>query len=312
MPVKKSELEMFVQIRKGGLSPSQAIDLSFAASARIKTRLMQGENLASVVCAEHPKPFFQNLHRLAVVFDFSKAIEICTRLEKGRQDFSRLLIRESVYPLFLLASAWIINSFFIRSVLPSLAVYQESGFGMIYMLQKGLDLLMLTLITVFFVWLAAYPLGLPLSFLKERFERIDCVRQIHTVQFSLLLQELQQAGLSTRQSLKVIASLKKQPFCRQTAKSWQQKISAGMPLEQCILSQKNLDPAWLPFFVCGMESGRLSLLLEGYRKQAEARLCAFFKKAALYIQIVSYLAIGVLVLTVYQAMLSPLNMLNGF
>ena len=183
---------------------------------------------------------------------------------------------------------------------------------MIYLLQKGLDLLMLTLLAVFLVWLAVCPLKLPAGFLKDRFERIPCVRQIHTIQFSLLLQELHQAGLSTRQSLKVIASLKKQIFCRQTAAGWQNKISAGMPLEQCIRSQKNLDPTWLPFFLCGMESGQMSLLLDGYRKQAEARMSASFKKAALYIQIVSYLAIGILVLTVYQAMLSPLNMLNGF
>lgn len=303
---------MFVRIRQGGLKSLQAIELSFAGRSQIKARLCKGESLSDILCRGRKEAYFQNLHQLSNVFDLPKAVQICSNLEKGSADLYRQLLKESVYPLFLMAAAWAVNTFFIQMVLPSLSVYGDSDFGLIYLLQNGLNLVWLLLLGLTLLWFWVYWLHLPAFRLKGWFESVGVVARIHTSQLSLLMEELQKNGMNTKDSLQVIAALKKQPFCSRTARQWHRQMKKGISLEECIRRQSSLDPAWIPFFLCGLESGQMGTLLEGYRKQTQASLIKSFKKGALYIQLFSYSTIGVLVLTVYQGMLSPLNMLNSF
>ena len=60
----------------------------------------------------------------------------------------------------------------------------------------------------------------------------------------------------------------------------------------------------------GLHTSSIKELLHLYQQKVQKELEQKIKKLSLYIQIGSYISVGIVVLTVYQILLVPMNVLN--
>lgn len=310
LEITMDELISFAQIRQGGLSLEDCITLCFKNHEAILEQLEEGRSLPDLLTQSKKKQFAQ-LKSLLKVLSLDDALTAMQSLQEHSRKLEEDLLKQAAYPLFLMAFSYGMLWFFTLSILPAMSVYGDDGTGRI------LNIL-LVFFTVIWIGIGLFLIGyllvfytrIPLPGLKKLVFSVGLVQKIHTIQFSMLWNMLFESGLSTRQCLEAIEEMSSVPFCARLARSWKEDMEKGMSLLECARHSSGLDPEFLLFFQTGIDGGHVKNLLDAYQKRCSLTLKKSVKRISLYIQLFSYGCVGALVISVYQVMFVPLNMLE--
>lgn len=304
-------MEQFSDLIQSGLKTREAIELTFSQADRILTLLEEGIPFEDILTGNRKGRFFEMLGDLLAFCELPEALKQALALEKGSSGLLDTLLKNSIYPLFLLIFSWLLLWFFDLMILPSMQVYSE-----------GSDFLVVDLLLVFFTALLAGLLLLGIgwltyqrewpffSILHRRMNRILFLQKVHALQISLLLRSLLEAGLSGGRSLRLLRKMKSARRYGRWAGVWEKKMEEGTSFLQAVMEQEELDPLFKRTMQIGVESGRLPWMLENYASLVQKQLEQKVRKLSVVIQCLSYGCVGTLCLSVYQIMLAPLNMLS--
>lgn len=313
-------MEIFVLLEKGGLPMKDAVELSFKNAGQIIALLENGERFEQILFEKQRGSFFKKLKDLSLVTDFSEALEQVLLLEKGSRKLIQTLVSSAAYPVFLLFFAGLLLWFFALQIVPSMSVYAEStDFFFLYLL---------CFLFTFF-WICAFlavcagllfKSGLlpgPVSrFLKNILCRFGCripvLSQAISYQLAGYLVVLFQASSDTGMVLKRLSEMKSAGASGQIAEKWLKSMHLGNSFSSCLKQEPLLDPAFVRFFLTGINAGRTVSLLRQYQETAIVQIEKTVRQISLWIQILSYSGIGLLAISVYQIMLAPLSMLGSF
>lgn len=87
-------------------------------------------------------------------------------------------------------------------------------------------------------------------------------------------------------------------------------MERGISFQQCIETDRHLDPLFIRFFRLGSSTARMKEMMEAYQKSATIRFEKKLKKLSNILLYTAYAFTGVLALSLYQIMLEPLAMLE--
>lgn len=313
-------MEIFVLLEKGGLPMKDAVELSFKNAGQIIALLESGERFEHILFEKQRGPFFKKLKDLSLVTDFSEALEQVLVLEKGSRKLIQTLVSSAAYPVFLLFFAWLLLWFFALQIVPSMSVYAEStDFFFLYLL---------CFLFTFF-WICTFlavcaglllksgilPGSVSRLFKKILYRfgcRIPVLSQMISYQLAGYLVVLFQASSDTGMVLKRLSEMKSAGASGQIAEKWLKSMHLGNSFSSCLKQEPLLDPAFVRFFLTGINAGRTVSLLRQYQETAIVQIEKTIRQISLWIQILSYSGIGLLAISVYQIMLAPLSMLGSF
>lgn len=306
------ELRRFMQIRSGGLSLKDCIEICFENSQEILQQLENGFSFREVVSHSQGRAFRQ-LNTLLQNLSLETSLSVFQQITESQAKMEKMLIRQTAYPLFLMAFSYGMICFFSASIFPAMQMYDTGNSGFILNLLK----MILT-----WIWTGLFLLGtgyclhfygpVRIQILETIMDSIPAVQKMQTCQLAAVMKALVHAGMSTAKTLEVMGNFSSLKFISHTAVTWSSKIQKGKNLLQCIEEHQGIDPDFIPFFRTGIQSSSLELLLSSYQNLTLDILQKQVKKAALWVQISSYGCVGFLVIAVYQIMFMPLSMLETF
>lgn len=276
--------------------------------------LSRGERLSDILCDNQKDRSFKLLKILADYLPFSKAIEARKEIEKAGKDLQTNLLKNIAYPLFIFVFAYFMILFFSSTIAPSMQAYanNENSFLLLHLLCLFFTLAFLALAGFIACWgIFQYWPG-EIVWIENFLFHFSFVKEIYSYQYAMLLEKLLGCGLSTSEVMQVMEECSFLKPVRIYTNAIKNKILAGENFMEILCSVERMDEKFKFFVRSGMETMDLPLLLELYCQQTLLKLKQKAKKLSLLIQCVSYGCVGVLVITVYQIMLMPLNMLNTF
>lgn len=246
---------------------------------------------------------------LSGVMSLEDSLQCIRSIESGKKTLRNLLIKNSIYPMFLIGFSYGLILFFSTSILPVMEMYVSSGtIRWIHGLFLFYSLFLTLIVTG--VLIAAF--GQRIPGIEAKLASVSFVRQVTTYTFCTLYRQLYTRGLTSLECIEAIDRLHFNPAVSLIAQEIKHSLQSGQSFQQAIEACVRLDPSFLSFVSIGLNTGRIETLLEAYEKKTLDQLHTLVKTVSQSLQLISYAMVGVLVFVFYQIMLAPLNLLDSF
>lgn len=309
--ITESEMEVFSLLEKNGLPFQDAINLSFQQHDAITELLQKGVQFFEIF--RHQKG--RRLKRMASLieyFSLSQAVLYDQKLQQTKDMFTKKLLSNSLYPLFIMAFASILVWFFSNNILPAFSAFESedtalldslkvlTGFFWVFMV------IISALIFYFLYTKPSYSLGWSLLF------NIPLLKLLCSCECAALFECTQNSGLATAQTISFMQKATGFPFASILSQHWKKKLSKGYSLIACIEQDERLDETFVRFFEIGSQVSMMETMMKAYQESSLLKLERMTKKISNYILYFAYGSVGLLAISVYQIMLAPLNLLESF
>ena len=312
LSISRAELDAFDLLCGHGLDTRTTIQLAFQDHKRILKELDRGRSLLDVLTKGQAGKVFSLLRALKDTLPYQECMICVKAIEEGTNKLQKQLLSRLGYPLFLFSFAFFMILFFTDAIMPSLLVYDEGNTLFYLQVLKYAFILLFILILAFALcWVLFLVQNSRSTLFSKVILSVPLLRQVYTYEFSAVLKALLESGLSTADCLRQMQKMKKLRGARYHAFRLLHRLEDGYALEEAIRLDKALDPQFLFFLESGLQTMSLPALIELYDAHTLQVVQTKLKKAAGWIQALSYACVGALVLVVYQAMLLPLSMVTG-
>ena len=145
-------------------------------------------------------------------------------------------------------------------------------------------------------------------FLIDRFPENLLVQQASR-DFAFFFVSCLENGMATRDTMHILMDLKGYPLVSHIALQldWLMEKGEGMMEAMKIAG---VEEALLRFFSTAVQSSSCRQMMHGYLQMSEIRTKRRIQRFALSVQLVSYIAVGVVIVVVYQVLMLPMQMLG--
>lgn len=284
------------------------IEICFQDYKAILSKLHQGEKLVSILTTGKEN-YFQVLKLLIAHIPFKDAIHCANEMDTVHKGWIKNLLMPSIYPLFLFLFSYGMIFFFQKMILPAMAhMTSQQSFLFLNILQF--------VFTLFLFLLLILVVLLPIAYMQKKTEklyfmcnRLKWFRKVMSLRFSVLMSALLGYGLSTRECIDLLSDIHHKNMLHPLVKQIQKELHKGHTLIQS-LEYCQMDQEFIRFVNMGLHTSSIKELLWLYHQKVQKDLEQKTKKISLYIQIISYISVGIVVMTVYQILLLPMNILN--
>jgi competence protein ComGB len=257
---------------------------------------------------------------------FSEALMEGSSLALMKDKDLRKLIKLLQYPLLLMCITGFLFVFVQKTLLPRFTTLfstlgLEANFftKVIYAFDVFFPVMMLILLAIFILMVIYYYFFFrKYSILKQRslLIRLPIIGRIFkllfTHYFSIQLSFLLSGGISVSEALKIFEQNKKQPFYSQLGKEIKWRLVSGNHLDQILASFAFFEKEFPMIVKHGQENGKLEQELLFFSKHCVTMMEELIEKRLKTIQPLLYLFIGVLVVSMYLAILLPMfHLLDG-
>ncbi|MBP3853375.1 MAG: type II secretion system F family protein [Erysipelotrichaceae bacterium] len=306
--ISENEIRRFSYLTGHGLDVMTGIRLCFSQQEKILSSLRQGKKFSEIIRG-HNSDFFRYISVLSNYISLQDCVECVHTIESGQNQMKKTLLKQSVYPLFLIGFSYFLILFFTLTILPAMQVYLNEGtMNLVHALFFFYSLILIAVVAALFLYFFGQRIG-PVR--KKLFEwRVQ--KQITTYEFCILYRQLHRHGLTSMECVQAIEKMGFNPFVSYTAKRIRTDLSQGHSFLQCVQQTKTLDPSFVQFLNIGMQSGQPDSLLKAYEGKTLDDLTRWVKRTSGMIQIFSYIMVAVLIFVFYQIMMVPLNLLETF
>lgn len=258
------------------------------------------------------KPFFSVFKQLEEIIGFGASLGIGLQLrlqeDLDKKGYAKML----TYPAFLLFTAYSVAIMFLFAIRPTIEKTRVS-LGM----ELGVSNDFLQFVFVLFSILSVSMVGLILY--RFRFKQVGMYRWLHgkspnnawaikiSRRFSLLYRELYTHGLSTREIIAFLADLEHQSILVTIALQMQAELEKEGKMNRSI---EELDPFLVKILKIESNPDFMQKLAH-YHSIAQKRMDIIVEKTAYGVTMFAYLSIVMLVLSIYQEIMFPLQILQG-
>lgn len=306
--VSKDEINQFLTLMNHGLSISFMVDIIFKDSDQILKELENGKKLNDVLFSEDSS-YFQHIRILNEVLSMKDSIECANSLEKSSKGNLDLFLKDTIYPIFIFFFSFFMILFFSNFIVPSMSIYAGNDHSLFFLsiLKIVFEILIVCICFSLCIFLILkYKHKLYVLYPIEIYRCYNCL------QFSIILKSLLEKGLSTKDCFEMMERMHHSESIYILSKYIKSKLQQGYSFDLIFKESNYFDVSFQKFFKIGLQNGSLSIMLDIYIEKSRKEIQQSIKKISRWIQIVSYGSVACLVITVYQIMLLPLNMLSTF
>ena len=122
--------------------------------------------------------------------------------------------------------------------------------------------------------------------------------------------ELMKAGISTHRALLILEQLEEESILYPCIYDIRHLLEKGFSYEKIIETSTYFSSQFARYFQIGYVSDSLMRFLSLYADMQMDRWQKKIKKLGIYLQLIIYGVVAILVFTIYQMLLMPLNMLE--
>lgn len=296
-----------------GITLQDAIPLAFARPQPLLEHLRMGGQLLEIIPQQGM--FYRYLRFFCELCTLPQAIIIAGSLCDIRHQIFVRMRRHLTYPAVLFFIAFVLILFFLHIILPQMQQIVDSSssaaaLNVLGVLQ-AVFMIMLVLIAAFLVLALLLSRNAELRTLALiRFRAFAPLRSLISYLFAAFLHELSSQGIATVDALHMLLTLEKGSLLYPCISEMKRLLEQGFAYDEIILTSDFFSARFCRCFSLGYQSDSLPELLPLYLKREIVRWQKQADRISLFIQIFVYVVIAMLVFSVYQMLLTPLEMLN--
>lgn len=314
--ISKEDLIQISLLLHKGYSLSSSL-MILGRYEEIEKQLEQGNDFQQFIDFHSKDPFYTSLRFFMEISSLDQAILSAYEYHKVKKQMRENWLKETTYPLFVLFFSFMVFIFFEIQIYPQLSMMIDA--------QKGFQLHQL-LYFILSIVVALFVIG---SFLlifllimkkckKEKYQQFYLnylgnfflIKKIISYDFALHALILMKRGYSTKQILESLTKLKNNTFLQINIQDMMLKLKQGEEMLRVIENQSYLDPTFKQFFKMGYYTQNLENILNDYCEFQRNEFKKLLKISSKIVSGMAYMLIAILVISIYQLLLLPLDMIH--
>lgn len=286
--------------------------------ASIRKKLIEGENVSEFFPSFVPviyRGYFDGFIRyMPFTESLASSIALIKSEEKNRQE----IIQGMLYPVLLMigmtGGIYLFNAFILPGMIDLLKGFrmETDGYEIMQEVIRYVSMILMILIIACFVIavvsLEKKHIVTTYKLISKRFPNSILV-QYASSQFALFYLECEKRNVSTIETMKILMQIKEKPLVSYIASEMDQHLLNGESMNEAIRSSY-VEEALLRFFRIALYASECEKMLEGYLDMVHFRTQKLIKRFSRIIQLVSYSAVGIVLIFVYRILMMPMSMLQ--
>ena len=280
--------------------------------------LVQGNLISDIICNYLSKDILVNYKSFIKYLDFNQSLklsmEVCSYFKQIKQESYKKLI----YPISMFLIT-IVGLILFSNYGYSLMVNMFTSFSLDY---RNLEMIF-SFINVLIIILVIFVISIFCCFILFRSEKYQIIiyiiltkykltfflKDYYSNQFAFYLMKFNNYGTNTLASLEMINNCNDKAMLKFMAYHVDQLLQSGEKLDNSI-SNVYIDSKLAHYIKLSYFNNNLSEMLNIYIQQNKTKQIRFIKKLTIAIQLFSYIAIGLIIIVVYQILFIPLSIIS--
>lgn len=302
-----------------GFTLQEAMNLLENSSNRIvfqsiRNRLESGEGINEAFHNCCPKIYRRYFEGFILYLPFLKSLTLSMHTVEAEEQQKKQLEKGLMYPcgLFLATIAGMIlfNELCFPPLLSMMKGFHVSmgGYQYFHQIVRIVSVVLITvliLVTVLLLWFSRENHLVQGYRIAKKVNPNSFLIQYASMDFIRFYLECIKMGIHTRECLQIIGSIEHKPLIVFLAKEMERELMNGEKFETAAESPY-LDAALSRFMKIAVYASDMERMLDGYLLMCRDRIQRQCKKMTRIIQLVSYSAIGLILVLVYQLLMLPL------
>lgn len=320
----KDDCEAMIRLMNNGFSMKDAMHLleetkNHECFEEIRERLSEGESLSDffyLYCPREYRGYFSGFIRY---MSFSDSLSSSFRIVEQEETQKKELIHGLFYPLMLFAGmligVWVFNQYVLPNMISLMAGFQIEG-GSYVLIQRIIQYVSAGGIIALFLIVLMTVYSLQKSRIVSTYRRIYPMKpqsllvQYASAEFVRFYLECERRKVPTIEAMKIIGTLKEKPLAAYIAAGLDHNLNEGISMKEAVTSA-SVEKALIRFFRIALYASDCTDMLEGYLEMVHVRTLNRIKRLSAAIQLVSYSAVGLVLIFVYQVLMMPMSMLQN-
>ena len=307
-----------------GFSLQEAMDVlkdetNCAVFDEIRERLASGEPLPSFFHLYCPMRYRSYFEGFILYLPFLESLSISVKITDEETQRKKELAQGIVYPLLLLGgmflSMWLFSLFILPRMVSLLRVF-NSGVSQYETLASVMRILFPILLIALTLCMIACALALTPSRIASTYRLLSqtlpdsLLCQYASVEFVRFYIEFLRAGTSTIDAMGILKNMQGKPLTSLIASELDDMFMGGEAFVEAVDSHF-IEKRLTKFLRIALYSSDCATMLEGYLEMASERTKAMIQRFSRIAQLISYSAVGIVLVIVYQILMAPMSILQN-
>ncbi len=290
-----------------------------AVLKQIREKLDRGEGAEEAFRDHLPEELEEHIYPLMKALPFLDSLSLALSFTRQKKEGVKEILTVVTYPfvlLFLSMSAlYLFDEYGLDGILSLLKSF-SGDLGSFLLFRRIFRILIRTFYTGFlilllvFLYFSSKKRRVFFYVLLSKYLPDSLIHTYYSREFVGLYLELLRSGYSSKPALEILKSLKKRPVVSFLAYHLDEDLSEGESMETAS-SKPFYDASLSRFIRIASYSGNFEAILENYLEIAGQKIASRAKGLTLFIQIFSYVMIGLAVLFVYQILFLPMQAISA-
>lgn len=285
---------------------------------QIIQELLKGNKIENYINFNSKNSFSKSLSFFIEISTLDQAIKSANDYEKLKRNLILKWIKSITYPLFVLFFSIVVFIFFENFLYPQLITFylSDEGFQIhqfILIFTQCIYVLFILLILLFiiFILIKRYYYSVYLAIYKKYFSKIKIIKKIYTYDYAIHSLVLMKRGLSTKQVFESLFKMNKS-LLNIPLNEMLHQLESGCQMIEIIEKSEYFDCKFKQFYKIGYYTQTVEKTIQDYCFYQEEEFQKYLKYSTYLICAFSYTFIALLVVSIYQMLLLPLNMIEQF
>lgn len=299
-----------------GYPLSHALIMVDSKYQSLLNKIEAGDAFTDYLDERHASFFFKTMKLFTSFTSLSQSILSARQLKEMKQSLEKQMISQCSYPMMILLLAILIFFLFESFIYPQIISFIEIEEMMLHQyLFIGLRMIMIIMIILLIVGIIGYLYLNKKPTYKKQFYlnhivSIPFIKKLISYQLATYLVTLMNQGFSTQQIITSLSKCKINDCMNWLLDDMSTQFEKGISWLQIIETSQYFHPRFIYFFKIGLYLSELSSTLQDYLQFQKDDFKRTVKHFSWCITLFSYVSIALLVLTIYQVILMPLEMIE--
>lgn len=313
------EFKALGELLEKGYPISESLVLIHPRFIQIVNEMEKGKTFEDIIFKEAHGDFYEHCRFFLSISPLPQAIKSAISLLEFKAQLKAKWIKETAYPLFVLAFSFATLFVFSSYILPTMVnsftqMNENQTLFLSIQLLKYLAYLLLGGIAIITLLVLCFFLIEPFQCISydKILYKFALSKEIFSYFIATYIVELIERGCSTKEMMNCLTRMHQIPYMRMILLRLVAQLEAGEDLAKMIQTNKYFQRQFQFFFAIGIYTQNLSMALSDYREFQEKTWIKKMKALSVFIQVIAYSFIGIMIVLIYQIMLLPLDLLNTF
>lgn len=280
--------------------------------------LSKGNSIENFIYLNNKNTFYKTLSFFLKISSFDQAVMSAYEYDEFKKDLRKNWIKEVSYPILLVSFTCAVYIFFEGFIYPQLQslVIQEQSLLLHHLLVNIFRILLLIIILIF-IFILVYFLFIQKSekyyqIFYDLIKNIKIFRKILSYDYATHSLVLMKRGLSTKQVFDSLLLLKNNQLLIVPLNKMIELLHQGKEMISIIENLCYFDTHFKHFYKIGYYSSNLENALFDYCKYQEEEFKTYLKQVSRILTVCAYLFVAIFIVSIYQMLLVPLEMIQQF